>query len=164
MSPARLGLVAAVLAVVVGYAVLASRWTAAGSRWAATLRRPPWQPPDAVFGVVWPLNFGALAVAGITLALREPPRVALAWLGLLTASVALALAWARAFYLAHDLARAAVLLGGASALTWALVAVTGALQGWAGWVLVPYAAWLTVATSLAVGYRRLNGRATVTSS
>ncbi|GAA4413906.1 hypothetical protein GCM10023168_37080 [Fodinibacter luteus] len=68
MTPQGLGLVTAVLTVVTGYAVLASRWTTAGSRWAAALQRPRWQPPDAVFGVGWPLNVGALAVSGITVA------------------------------------------------------------------------------------------------
>jgi len=42
-------------------------------------------------------------------------------------------------------------------LTWALVVLTHGLVSWAGWALVPYAAWLTVATSLAVGYRRRTG-------
>ena len=55
----------------------------------------------------------------------------------------------------HHLGLAAVLLGVAAVLTWLLVVLTGHLVAWAGWVLVPYAVWLTVATSLAVGYWRL---------
>ena len=38
--------------------------------------------------------------------------------------------------------------------------VTARAVPWAGWVLVAYALWLTVATSLAVGYWRLVPRAT----
>ncbi|GAA4395725.1 hypothetical protein GCM10023153_18000 [Ornithinibacter aureus] len=72
------------------------------------------------------------------------------------ASVAFALGWARSFYLDHAVLRAAVLLIAAATLTWALVAVTAGLVAWAAWVLVPYAVWLTVASSLAVGYWRLN--------
>ena len=72
------------------------------------------------------------------------------------ASVAFALGWARSFYLNHAVLRAAVLLIAAAALTWVLLAVTAGLVAWAAWVLVPYAVWLTVASSLAVGYWRLN--------
>jgi translocator protein len=151
-------LAVAVLVVVAGYATLAARWTSAGSQWYRTLPRPRWQPPDLVFGVIWPLNFGALAVAGLAVALECPPRDGLLWLVLFTASVALSLGWAHAFYLRHDLGRAAVLLGGATALTWALVLLTHRLLPWGGWVLVPYAGWLTIATSLAVGYWRLATR------
>ena len=155
MTLARVGVAAAVLLVVVAYAALAARWTSAESDWYRSLPRPRWQPPDLVFGVIWPLNFGALAVVGVVVALERPPRDGLRWLALFTLSVVLALGWAHAFYLRHALGRAAVLLGGATVLTWVLVVVTHRLVPWAGWVLVPYAAWLTIATSLAVEYRRL---------
>ena len=152
MTLARVGTTTAVLAVVVLYAVLAARWTASGSRWYAELPRPAWQPPDLVFGVVWPLSFGAIGIAGMAVTLRAPVADGIRWLLVLTASVALALGWAHAFYAAHDLGRAAVLLAAATTLTWGLVATTLDLVTWAGWLLVPYAGWLTVATTLAVGY------------
>ena len=155
MSTARVGTTTALLAVVVLYALLASRWTARGSGWYATLPRPAWQPPDLVFGVIWPLNFGAIGIAGLAVTLQAPVGDGIRWLLVLAASVALALGWAHAFYGAHDLGRAAVLLAAATALTWGLVALTLDLVTWAGWVLVPYAGWLTVATSLAVGYWHL---------
>ena len=164
MTAARVLLAGAVLGVVVVYAVLAVRWTSAGSAWYRSLPRPRWQPPDLVFGVIWPLNFGALAVVGLTVALECPPRDGVRWLVLFTASVALALGWAHAFYRRHDLGRAAVLLGAATVLTWALVLLTHQLLPWGGWALVPYAGWLTIATSLAVGYWRLAGRETTTAS
>lgn len=151
----RVGTAVAVLAVVVVYAVVASRWTARSARWYAGLPRPSWQPPDLVFGVVWPLNFGALAAAGLAVTFEAPVGDGIRWVLVLAASVALALGWAHAFYGPHDLGRAAVLLGGATVLTWGLVGITAGLVAWAGWLLVPYAGWLTVATSLAVGYWRL---------
>ena len=117
-----------------------------------------------MFGVIWPLNFGALAVVGLAVALECPPRDGLRWLALFAASVALALGWAHAFYRRHDLGRAAVLLGAATVLTWALVLLTHQLLPWGGWALVPYAGWLTVATSLAVGYWRLTDPEATTAS
>jgi tryptophan-rich sensory protein len=113
-----------------------------------------------VFGVIWPLNFGALAVVGLVVALECPPRDALLWLGLLVTSVALSLGWAHSFYRRHALGLSAALLAGAAALTWLLVALTAGLVTFAGWALVPYATWLTVATSLAVAYWRPAGRGT----
>ena len=155
MTAGRVAGVVAVLVVVGVYAALSVRWTADSGDWYVSLPRPRWQPPDLVFGVIWPLNFIALVVAGTAVVLTTPSGDALGWLALLVASVALSLGWAHEFYGPHRLGLAAVLLAGAAALTWLLVVVTGGLVTWAGWVLVPYAVWLTVATSLAVGYWRL---------
>ena len=102
--------------------------------------------------MIWPLNFVALCVSGLAVVSQAAPRDIAAWLALLVASVAFAVGWAHEFYVPHHLGRAAVLLACAAILTWLLVVVTGGLVAWAGWVLVPYAVWLTVATSLAVGY------------
>jgi benzodiazapine receptor len=161
---ARLGLGAAGALLIALYAVLAVRWTGAGSQWAATLQRPSWQPPDIVFGVVWPLNFVAMAVVGVAVVRTAPLPGVVLWLALFGASAALALGWARSFYVHHHLGRAAVLLLGAATITWGLVALTTGLVGWAAWVLVPYAVWLTVASSLAVGYHHLGARASAARS
>jgi tryptophan-rich sensory protein len=140
------------------------RWTASDPGWYTGLPRPWWQPPDLVFGVIWPLNFAALCVAGMAVVLNSPLRDVWPWLVLLTASVAPAVGWAHEFYAPHHLGRAAILLAGAAILTWLLVVVTATLVPWAGWVLVPYAIWLTVATSLAVGYWHLVPPSAVTGS
>ncbi len=147
------------IALVIGYAALSGRWVGHEPGWHAALPRPPWQPPPWVFGVAWPLNFLALAVAAAAVAASAPTGAATIFLAVLAASIALALGWAYAFYVPHRLGVAAVLLGGAAALTWLLVILAGRELAWAGWLLVPYAAWLTVATSLAVGYWGLDRRA-----
>ena len=155
MTAGRVAGAVVVLVIVGAYAALAVRWTAVDPGWYAALPRPRWQPPDVVFGVIWPLNFVALCAAGLAVVSQAAPRDVVVWLALLVASVAFAVGWAHEFYVPHHLGRAAVLLAGAAILTWLLVVVTGGLVGWAGWVLVPYAVWLTVATSLAVGYWHL---------
>ena len=144
MTAARVAGAVLVLVVVGAYAALAVRWTANDPGWYAALPRPAWQPPDVVFGVIWPLNFVALCVSGLAVVSQAAPRDIAAWLALLVE-----------FYVPHHLGRAAVLLACAAILTWILVVVTHGLVAWAGWVLVPYAVWLTVATSLAVGYWQL---------
>jgi tryptophan-rich sensory protein len=164
VTAGQVAVAAGVVGVVAAYAGFSARWTADDPSWYARLPRPSWQPPDVVFGVIWPLNFVALVVSGVTVALQSAPRDGLSWLALFAASVALALGWAHEFYVPHRLGRAAWLLAGAAVLTWLLVVVTARAVPWAGWVLVPYALWLTVATSLAVGYWRLVPRAAVARS
>jgi len=160
VTAGQVGVAVGIVGVVAVYAGFSARWTADGSRWYSSLPRPSWQPPDVVFGVIWPLNFVALVVSGVAVALQSQPGDSLRWLALLAASVALALGWAHEFYVPHRLGRAAWLLAGAAVLTWLLVVVTARAVPWAGWVLVPYALWLTVATSLAVGYWRIVPAAT----
>ena len=74
------------------------------------------------------------------------------WLGLLTASIVAALAWAYLFYVPHALWASTVALGLAFVLTVPLVIIAWRTQWWAGVVLLPYVAWLGIATSLAAGY------------
>jgi len=141
-------------AVVVVFAALSNTWNGHDPGWYAGLRRPSFQPPDVVFGVMWPLNFALLLLVGVTV-VRTAPRAA-AWTatGVLAVSVALALGWAWSFYVPHALVRAAVCLAAAAVLTWVLVAVVARIALWGGLVLVPYAAWLSVATALSVSYAR----------
>ena len=51
--------------VVLLYAALAGTWTAHEPGWYAQLAKPSFQPPDVVFGIMWPLNFLALLVVGV---------------------------------------------------------------------------------------------------
>lgn len=143
-------------ALVVAFAGLANAWNAHDPGWYAGLQRPAFQPPDAVFGVMWPLNFALLLVVGVTAVRSAPVDVAWASTGVLALSVVLALSWAWLFYVPHQLGAAATCLAGATVVTWALLAVVTRTEVWAGLLLVPYALWLSVATALSVAYARLN--------
>ncbi len=59
------------IAIVVVYALGAGRWVSTDAGWYRSLVRPPWQPPDVVFGIIWPYNFMMLGVAGWAVAGRE---------------------------------------------------------------------------------------------
>ena len=80
MTLTRFGLGVTLAALFGLYAVLAVRWTGAGSAWATTLVRPAWQPPGVVFGVVWPLNFIAMAVVGTAVTVGATPREGVLWM------------------------------------------------------------------------------------
>ena len=142
--------------IVVLYAVGAGRWVSSDPGWYRSLVRPPWQPPDVVFGLVWPYNFVMLVVAGWIVAGREQRIELVVWLASLTLSVAAALTWAYQFYVPHSLTAAGYALGAATLLTLPLVVVAFRASTWVGVALVPYQLWLTVATSLAFGYASRN--------
>ncbi|MEI8081997.1 MAG: tryptophan-rich sensory protein [Actinomycetes bacterium] len=73
--------------IVVLYAIGAGVWVSTGEAWYQGLKRPPWQPPDLVFGIIWPYNFGALIAAGIAVALVGSSSGVWIWFGALCTSV-----------------------------------------------------------------------------
>lgn len=149
---------AAVLAVVlvVAYALGSGRWVSSGSGWYLSLHQPPWQPPPPVFGLAWTYNFVAIAVVGVVMAWTSTPGRVTAFLAFLAVTIGLAILWAYLFYAPHALVGAAVALTACALLTLVPLALAFAERAWLGWVLVPYALWLGVATSLAWGYAALN--------
>jgi tryptophan-rich sensory protein len=139
------------LALVAAYAVLSQMWVSSDPGWYASLRKPPWQPPDVVFGVIWPMNFLALAVTGVVLARRAPTGGAVV-LAVLAVSIGLALGWAYLFYVPHALTPAALSLTASAALTWVVLVLAATAVWWLALVLLPYAVWLSLAASLAAWY------------
>lgn len=142
--------------VVLVYAALSSRWTARDPGWYARLAKPSFQPPDIVFGIIWPLNFLALLVVGVWFTRAVPSGDVWTATAVLALSVVAALAWARLFYVPHRLGAATLALAAAAVLTWVLVVLVAAALPWAGVLLTPYAVWLSLATALSVQYSRLN--------
>lgn len=144
------------IAVVLVYAVGSGWWTSREPGWYAALPKPGWQPPDLVFGVIWPVNFLALGVAAWVVGTGGSGSTAVLFVALLAASSALALAWAHLFYVPHRLRAAALALSVAAVLACALPVAAWMVTWWVGLLLVPYAVWLGVAASLAWAYTRLN--------
>ncbi|MEY4400715.1 MAG: hypothetical protein RL072_580 [Actinomycetota bacterium] len=142
--------------IVVAYAVGAGRWVSTEEDWYRSLVRPPWQPPDFVFGLIWPYNFVMLVVASWAVAARSQRGEQFLWLASLALSVVAALTWAYQFYVPHSLTTAGFALATATLLTLPLVAVALRASTLVGVALLPYQLWLAVATSLAVGYARRN--------
>lgn len=145
---------AAIVAVgiVVAYAGLSGIWVSTNTGWYLSLPRPPWQPPDAVFGLAWAYNFTILAVIGVVLALRMQPRPLTAYLIVFAVSVAAAILWAWLFYVPHQLVSAAISLTVCALLTIPMVVLAWREAWWCGALLLPYQAWLITASSLSWGY------------
>lgn len=144
----------AVVAVVIAYAALSTVWTSHDPGWYAALPKPSWQPPDLVFGIIWPYNFFALLAVGLALVSRRPAGPVAVWLAVLVVNVVLALAWAYLFYVPHALTPAAVLLGGSAVAAWVLFVLAWQQLGWPALLVLPYAIWVSLATALAFAYAR----------
>ncbi|WP_148573202.1 TspO/MBR family protein [Nocardioides caldifontis] len=154
-SSRRWLLAAGFVVVVVVYAGLSRVWTDTESAWYRGLDEPPYQPPDAAFGIVWPLNYLALLVVGVLVSLQHPAR-APRLLAVLAGSVVPALGWAYLFSQEHLLVPPAVSLAVAALITWLLLALAWRVRWWYGALLLVYACWMTLASALSIGFAVLN--------
>jgi tryptophan-rich sensory protein len=124
--------------------------------WYATLRKPPWTPPNWLFGPVWTALYLGMAVA-VWLVWRQagfsPARLALT---LFVIQLALNVAWSGIFFRMR--------LPGAAflevVLLWLFILLT-AIAFWpvsrtASWLLVPYLTWVTYAGALNAAIWRIN--------
>ena len=144
------------IALVLIYAFGSGIWVSNAPGWYTSLNRPPWQPPDFVFGLIWPYNFIMLGVAAFNVAQSLNRTQTFIWLLFFGASVASALVWAYQFYVPHNLGAAAIALGIAALLTIPVLYLTFKASLLIGVLLVPYQIWVIIATTLAWGYSTRN--------
>lgn len=130
--------------------------TASVREWYPTLVRPWFTPPDFLFGPVWTVLYVAMAVAAwLVWRRREEARVGPA-LGAWWLQLALNCAWSPVFFGARQLGWGlAVILALDAALAATVVAFFRVRRA-AGWLLVPYLAWVLFATLLNGALWRLN--------
>lgn len=146
------------LALCFGVAAIGGAVTATSvGTWYAGLAKPSFNPPAWVFGPVWTALYVMIALAGWRVwCRRERPGAPFA-LGAWGLQLALNLGWSLLFFGARLVGVALaeiVLLLVAIVLTAALF---GRIDRVAGWLLVPYAAWVGFAAVLTAAIWRLNG-------
>ncbi len=124
--------------------------------WYNNLNAPSWQPPDFIFGVIWPYNFIVLGISAYTVANRLSVSMTITFLAIFAASIACALTWAYLFYHPHNLSGAATSLALVTLLTIPLLAITFRASLWVGLALIPYQLWVATATALSFTYSKLN--------
>ncbi len=149
--------VAANLVVLGVYVVGSGLWVRTGDAWYRALERPAWQPPDVVFGLIWPYNFAMLGVVGTLVALNLSGE-RLVWLGSFAVSVVGGQGVAFVVCAKLEKTMSAWALGVAALCTFPMVIVAFRYSPWAGVAMLPYVVWLCIATSLAIGYGVLNPR------
>jgi len=144
------------VALVFIYAIGSGVWVSTSPGWYSTLVRPPWQPPDYVFGIIWPYNFVMLGIAAFNVAQTLNRNQTISWLIFFAASVAAALTWAYQFYVPHNLSVAAIALVIAALLTIPVLYLTFKASLLIGALLMPYQIWVIIASTLAWGYSTRN--------
>ena len=146
----------AAIALVFIYVIGAGAWVNTGDNWYRTLNAPSWQPPDFIFGIIWPYNFIVLAVSAIIVASRSTNATTLIFLTFMALSIAAALTWAFQFYRPHNLGIATIALATCAALTLPLLLITARASIPAAIALIPYQLWLIAATTVSYSYMRNN--------
>jgi len=143
------------LLIVLIYAIGSGYWVD-NSGWYRSLNRPSWQPPDFVFGLIWPYNFVMLGIASVSVANNLSKLKSLSFLIIFAISVISALLWSYFFYQPHDFTKASAALATTAILTLPLLALTFQASKAVGILLIPYQVWVTLASFLSASYGRLN--------
>ena len=144
------------VALVLIYVVGSGLWVNTGDGWYRGLNQPSWQPPDFIFGIIWPYNFIVLGFAAVIVSQRLSAALVSAYLSIFALSVAAALTWAYQFYRPHNLEAASVALTIVAALTIFLVVIATRASWPLALALVPYQLWVITASYLSWTYARLN--------
>lgn len=144
------------IAIVVIYVIGSGFWVNTGDDWYRNLNSPRWQPPDFIFGIIWPYNFIVLGIATFIIAGRASSANTLIYLTFFAASVICALTWAYQFYRPHNLEVAAIALAATAVLTIPMVLIAFKTSTPLGLALLPYQAWVATAATLSYSYARLN--------
>ncbi len=131
-----------------------------GGRWYRRLDKPAFQPPGAVFPVVWTALYTDIAVTTATASdrLRERGDTdrARALHRALGVNLVLNASWSWVFFRFHRLGPAVAVAGALAASSADLTRRVGQADRRAGAALAPYAAWTSFATVLSAAIWRRN--------
>ena len=124
--------------------------------WYQSLTLPAFQPPGPLFGIAWALLYTLIGVAfAMVWGTKKVPGKRLA-IALFAVGFAINLTWSPVFFRLHMISSAlaiiAVMLLVAIATTWRFWRVNRL----AGWLMLPYCAWLCFAGALNIAIMMLN--------
>ncbi|MFI7697160.1 TspO/MBR family protein [Nonomuraea sp. NPDC049655] len=145
MRPFARNLLATTAAVTVT-ATLGSLATSSGSAWYRRLRKPRWQPPSQVFGLVWTPVYALIAYAGARALTSGDDRAGVA--RALGANLALNAAWTPLFFGARSPRLALADIVALDAANLVLLRRFLRADRRAGLALLPYVGWTAFATAL----------------
>ena len=156
MSFLRWAMVTVPAVLLLGLLAGASASGGAGNAWYQALAKPALTPPDWIFPAVWTALYILLGLAlAMVLNARGAPGRGIAVL-LFVAELLINLAWNPIFFGAHHVLMALVLIVAMLLIGLAVAITFGRIRAAAGWLLVPYLAWLCFAAVLTWGIHSLN--------
>ncbi len=138
------------------YAIGSGLWVNTGDNWYRLLNQPSWQPPDFIFGLIWPYNFVILGFASVAVANKLSTANAIVYLSIFALSVAAALTWAYQFYRPHNLYAASIALAVVAILTLPMLYFIYQASVPLFFATTIYQLWVITATYLSFSYARLN--------
>jgi tryptophan-rich sensory protein len=148
---------AAFVAVCFGAAALGALVTARSvTTWYPTLNKPAFNPPDWVFGPAWTLLYLMIALAGWRVWRAGRPAGARPKMTWYSVQLILNVAWSCIFFGARSIGLALVEIVLLLTVIVINVVVFWRVDRLAGWLLVPYAAWVSFASVLNFALWRLN--------
>lgn len=127
-----------------------------GNAWFDALEKPSFMPPGWAFGVVWPILYACLGVAVAMVHALPASNTKRKALTLFYIQLALNFAWSPVFFAAHDMRAAAVIVIMMVALAAGAAGQFFRLRAAAGYLMMPYLAWLVFATTLNTAILNLN--------
>lgn len=121
--------------------------------WYDGLAKPPFNPPDWVFGPVWTILYVLVAVAGwrVWLERRTGGAMTAWWLQL-----GLNFLWTPVFFTLESIGGALIVIVALLATIVVFIALAWNRDRIAAWLFVPYAAWVAFATLLNASILALN--------
>ncbi|MGE4093600.1 MAG: TspO/MBR family protein [Candidatus Binatia bacterium] len=130
--------------------------TPAVDTWYTTVRKPPWTPPNWVFGPVWSALYAAMALAAWWVWQQRGSIDVRLPLTLFAIQLLLNLAWSVLFFGLQNPGAGLIEI----VVLWSAILAT-LLAFWrvsvgAGWLLVPYLLWVTFALALNFSIWQLN--------
>jgi len=152
----RTAIAASGIAMVLAYAIGSGLWVNTGDNWYANLNKPSWQPPDFVFGIIWPYNFIVLGIAATVIGQRASKPAAFTYITFFALSVIAALTWAYLFYNPHNLTGASIALTTTAILTIPMTYILFTISIPMAIAVMPYQVWVAIAAALSWGIRGLN--------
>ena len=138
------------------YVIGSGLWVNTGDNWYRSLNQPPWQPPDFIFGLIWPYNFVILGFASVAVANKLSTANAIVYLSIFALSVAAALTWAYQFYRPHNLYAASIALAVVALLTLPMLYFIYQASVPLFFATTIYQVWVITATYLSYNYAKLN--------
>ena len=124
--------------------------------WYAGLAKPWFNPPNAVFPVVWGILYTVMGVAAWLVWRTPPSRMRTIGLAVFAAQLALNVAWSWAFFGAHSpLAGLLVIFTLLAVIAWMVVTFRRTSRP-AAWLIAPYFLWVCFATLLNASILTLN--------
>lgn len=144
-----------------GWVIVAFTAAAIGSQfmpdvWYESLAKPSWNPPNSVFGPVWTVLYTMMGTAAWLVWRRGGFRGGSVALVLFGSQLVLNAAWSYLFFGAHHIGYALLDIVALLVLIVMLIWRFGRIDRRAGWLMVPYAAWVAFATALNASIWQLN--------